>query len=99
MSERQMTSQWPSTGPTTGGTGGSGFTCYRCGNFVPSGITHHCPSTAVALPPISNAPQPMLRGWECPVCHIGQAPWVASCLTCRRKSGESSPKPSPGGSA
>lgn len=24
------------------------------------------------------------EGWECPVCHIGIAPWVVTCPTCEQ---------------
>ena len=27
-------------------------------------------------------------GWECPVCHIGIAPWWYRCPKCNKKSGE-----------
>jgi hypothetical protein len=35
---------------------------------------HLVPRTPKALP-----------GWECPVCHIGQAPWMPYCVQCVQK--------------
>jgi hypothetical protein len=45
-------------------TGGGGWTCHRCRAWVPSGCTHHCPTTAIGPypsppPPVAHALDPV----------------------------------------
>ena len=45
--------------------GDVGWTCWRCGSYVPNGCTHHCPSNSIGTPftpaPAQMSPDPLDR--------------------------------------
>jgi hypothetical protein len=55
---------------------------------IPSGIDPPSPveATNPFMQPRLVPGEPQVRqGWECPVCHIGQAPWMPYCGQCAHK--------------
>ena len=69
--------------------------CIRCGKEMvsPTGGNYYCPSCNMAVNDLvyrpSNCDIPMpqgfgeQKGWICPVCGRGLAPWISFC-PCRR---------------
>lgn len=65
--------------------------CFRCGKEMvnTTGGNYHCPSCGIAVndlayrPSNCNIPMPQgfgeQKGWICPVCGRGLAPWTSFC--------------------
>ena len=67
-------------------------TCFRCGGQLYENLVHHCGSTAAPVTahsgwwnPLAPIPRtdPVQKGWLCPACGKGNAPWNPTCGHCR----------------
>jgi hypothetical protein len=59
-----------------------GWTCARCGSWVPNNTYHIC-----YIQPLFQSTNPIAQpqGWQCPVCKNVYAPWVPRCENCHNK--------------
>jgi predicted RNA-binding Zn-ribbon protein involved in translation (DUF1610 family) len=71
--------------------------CPNCGQPGLRDVTHACvrgvPAFYPAMPMPAPTP-PMQVGWRCPVCGLGNAPWIPYCAHCRDKAARGGVSPS-----